>query len=60
MVLHGLSSKRATKVHVNHTDAGTVNSWRYRLKKRIPRLKKARYTIIDMEKNEENSNRSTF
>ncbi len=45
MVRHGLSGKRAARVHVNHADAGTANSWRHRLKKRIPRLKKAGYTL---------------
>ena len=45
MVRRGLSGKRATKVHVNHADAGTVNSWRYRLKKRIQRLKRLRYVV---------------
>ena len=46
MVWHGLSGRRATRVHVRHADAGTVNSWRHRLKKRIPRLKKARHAVV--------------
>ena len=40
-----LSVKRATKVHVRHADSKTVNSWRHRIKKAIPRLKKDRFAI---------------
>ncbi|MDE0091600.1 MAG: IS630 family transposase [Thaumarchaeota archaeon] len=40
-----LTVKRVTRVHVRHADAGTVNSWRHRLKRRIPRLKKDRFVI---------------
>ena len=40
-----LSVKKATRVHVRHADNKTVNSWRYRIKTVIPRLKKARFSI---------------
>ena len=46
-LMHGrnLSVKKATRVHVRHADSRTVNLWRHRLKKRIPRLKEDGFVI---------------
>lgn len=41
----GLSVKTATKVYASRVGNGPVNSWRYRTKRRIVRLKKAGFAI---------------
>ena len=39
-------SKAAAMIHVNHADRKTVNSWKCRVKRRILRLKRERFTIL--------------
>ena len=39
----GLSPKTATRIHINHASSRQVNSWRHRTKKRISRLKMAKF-----------------
>ena len=41
----GLSAKTATILHANRAGSAVVNSWRYRTKRRISRLKKAGFAV---------------
>ena len=43
---YGLTPKTSTRIHINRADNKTVNSWRYRVKKQISRLKSEGFTIL--------------